>query len=404
MLLKKISTFTCILSIVGVLSAHAGTRDIDFDFIKYHQFSQLPTVVVSETNTLLLSDSPEYVGPTGGVLSAGTINGTGRVYFYHVNEMAEPQKMAIVLENTSVDSNTVQVYREIKSIATDDYFAAGRDLSKKDLEQPVPSKPIYSFSIKGRGKHIVFPDLNNATIQKDELFTGIVDFESDKPVMAQVMMIPLGADPINASETISQLPIDEVRLRGTFTGANRHLLVNPVYNTSLGGAYIEIGNDREDTFLEGVDELDNKAYVKDVGNYGVSYTLTIPTVGTDPFRLYFNPIGGAYSGSFAITTKRRWQRDEGHTVMYHIGGEDGLRVLGHNTIEDSRYMGNYYGGDTLTIRFMPAGASNLPFRFVLVPEALANPQYKDITIKTEPRMLENTIDNARKTELKRLEK
>ena len=27
------------------------------------------------------------VGPVGGTLSAGTINGNGRIYFYHVNEM-----------------------------------------------------------------------------------------------------------------------------------------------------------------------------------------------------------------------------------------------------------------------------------------------------------------------------
>ena len=58
-------------------------------------------------------------------------------------------------------------------------------------------------------------------------------------------------------------------------------------------------------------------------------------------------------------------------------------ALGHNTVLDSRYMGNYYGGDTLTIDFMPAGASNLPVRFLLIPEALANPQYARVLATNE---------------------
>ena len=77
-------------------------------------------------------------------------------------------------------------------------------------------------------------------------------------------------------------------------------------------------------------------------------------------------------------------------MTYHVGGEDGLMALGYNTTMDSRYMGSYYGGDTLTIEFMPAGASNLPFRFLLVPEALANPQYTKIATinKAELRTLQ----------------
>ena len=50
-----------------------------------------------------------------------------------------------------------------------------------------------------------------------------------------------------------------MRLRGTFTGAEREMAVTKEYNTTLGGAYVELGNDREDRFVEGVDELDNKA-------------------------------------------------------------------------------------------------------------------------------------------------
>lgn len=382
MLFKKTYKLATMLAVMGVLTGHAAS-DIDLNSIGYFSFTPLPAELQAQKDTLLLSDSPEYVGPVGGVLSAGSINGKGRIYFYHVNEMAEPHKIAIILENTGNEPNGIAVFRELKSIATSDYFAAGRDLSRKELEQPLTDKPLYSFVMPPKSRQLVFTDLEHSPIPKDALFTGIVDLQTSAPVFARVMMIPMNLNSIESSYWVNNLPIDHVRLRGTFTGAEREMAVTKEYNTTLGGAYVELGNDREDRFVEGVDELDNKAYVKDAGNYGISYTVKIPTSGEDPFRLYFNPLGGGYSGSFTVKAQRRWQKAPSESMTYHIGGDDGLMALGHNTVLDSRYMGNYYGGDTLTIDFMPAGASNLPVRFLLIPEALANPQYARVLATNE---------------------
>lgn len=382
MLFKKTYKLATMLAVMGALTGHAAS-DIDLNSIGYFSFTPLPAELQAQKDTLILSDSPEYVGPVGGVLSAGSINGKGRIYFYHVNEMAEPHKIAIILENTGNEPNGIAVFRELKSIATSDYFAAGRDLSRKELEQPLTDKPLYSFVMPPKSRQLVFTDLEHSPIPKDALFTGIVDLQTSAPVFARVMMIPMNLNSIESSYWVNNLPIDHVRLRGTFTGAEREMAVTKEYNTTLGGAYVELGNDREDRFVEGVDELDNKAYVKDAGNYGVSYTVKIPTSGEDPFRLYFNPLGGGYSGSFTVKAQRRWQKAPSESMTYHIGGDDGLMALGHNTVLDSRYMGNYYGGDTLTIDFMPAGASNLPVRFLLIPEALANPQYARVLATNE---------------------
>ncbi len=382
MLFKKTYKLATMLAVMGALTGHAAS-DIDLNSIGYFSFTPLPAELQAQKDTLILSDSPEYVGPVGGVLSAGSINGKGRIYFYHVNEMAEPHKIAIILENTGNEPNGIAVFRELKSIATSDYFAAGRDLSRKELEQPLTDKPLYSFVMPPKSRQLVFTDLEHSPIPKDALFTGIVDLQTSAPVFARVMMIPMNLNSIESSYWVNNLPIDHVRLRGTFTGAEREMAVTKEYNTTLGGAYVELGNDREDRFVEGVDELDNKAYVKDAGNYGISYTVKIPTSGEDPFRLYFNPLGGGYSGSFTVKAQRRWQKAPSESMTYHIGGDDGLMALGHNTVLDSRYMGNYYGGDTLTIDFMPAGASNLPVRFLLIPEALANPQYARVLATNE---------------------
>ena len=385
------------MAAMAALTGHVEARDIDLQSIGYFQFSPLPPTLVSQTDTLLLSDSPEYVGPVGGTLSAGTINGNGRIYFYHVNEMDQPHKIAIVLENQTAYPNTVHVMRQLKSIATPDYFAAGRDLSRKDLEQPLNespnARPLYSLSIPPQGRKLIFSDLENTPVYQDALFTGIVDIKTESPVFARVMMLPMGMDAVDASHWAKNLPIDEIQLRGTYTGSKRNMEVTTPFDTTLGGAFVEIGNDREDMFINGVDEMQNKAFVRDRGNYGVSYTLKIPTKGNEPFRLYFNPLGGPYSGSFTVKAlhqqgARRGQTD---TRTYHIGGADGISALGDGTILDSRLMGNYNAGDLLTLNFMPAGASNLPIRFLLIPESLANPQKHQTIAVNVPKDVKDSL-------------
>ena len=385
------------MAAMAALTGHVEARDIDLQSIGYFQFSPLPPTLVSQTDTLLLSDSPEYVGPVGGTLSAGTINGNGRIYFYHVNEMDQPHKIAIVLENQTAYPNTVHVMRQLKSVATPDYFAAGRDLSRKDLEQPLNespnARPLYSLSIPPQGRKLIFSDLENTPVYQDALFTGIVDIKTEAPVFARVMMLPMGMDAVDASHWAKNLPIDEIQLRGTYTGSKRNMEVTTPFDTTLGGAFVEIGNDREDMFINGVDEMQNKAFVRDRGNYGVSYTLKIPTKGNEPFRLYFNPLGGPYSGSFMVKAlhqqgARRGQTD---TRTYHIGGADGISALGDGTILDSRLMGNYNAGDLLTLNFMPAGASNLPIRFLLIPESLANPQKHQTIAVNVPKDVKDSL-------------
>ena len=385
------------MAAMAALTGHVEARDIDLQSIGYFQFSPLPPTLVSQTDTLLLSDSPEYVGPVGGTLSAGTINGNGRIYFYHVNEMDQPHKIAIVLENQTAYPNTVHVMRQLKSIATPDYFAAGRDLSRKDLEQPLNespnARPLYSLSIPPQGRKLIFSDLEQTPVYQDALFTGIVDIKTEAPVFARVMMLPMGIDAVDASHWAKNLPIDEIQLRGTYTGSKRNMEVTTPFDTALGGAFVEIGNDREDMFINGVDEIQNKAFVRDRGNYGVSYTLKIPTKGNEPFRLYFNPLGGPYSGSFTVKAlhqqgARRGQTD---TRTYHIGGADGISALGDGTILDSRIMGNYNAGDLLTLNFMPAGASNLPIRFLLIPESLANPQKHQTIAVNVPKDVKDSL-------------
>lgn len=85
MLFKKTYKLATMLAVMGALTGHAAS-DIDLNSIGYFSFTPLPAELQAQKDTLLLSDSPEYVGPVGGVLSAGSINGKGRIYFYHVKK------------------------------------------------------------------------------------------------------------------------------------------------------------------------------------------------------------------------------------------------------------------------------------------------------------------------------
>ena len=227
-----------------------------------------------------------------------------------------------------------------------------------------------TITLQPHSRQLIFKDLEKVHVKKDDLFSGLVDFTSADEVYARVMMLPMKVKSLGAAYTAKKLPIDEVRLRGTYTGMLRTLAVNSVYDSSLGGAYAEVANDREDPFIQGVDEMNYNDAVTDRGNYGVSYDMTLYTKGNEPFRLYFNPLGGAYSGSFTInTTHSKNKNAKVTTETYQVGGGD-VPYLGHQTVLDSMQMGSYHGGDTLHIQFMPAGASNLPVRFLLIPEAL----------------------------------
>lgn len=492
----------------SVLAAPAQSINIDA-----YQFAPLPAVLEKESGTLILSDSPEYVDQNG-VVAGGTVNGTGRVYFYHVNDMDTPHRVGIVVENTGKKDVDVIVHRQIATEPSTEYFAVGRWLSKSDLTHPYVEadrwqtaaqhnqslatagfKPADSTTAAATGSNMptyvpitssaaqdgtnqsaantavtgpvaatvantvapqhlsdgltssevtvtkdtgvtpptagasgrqfikvnlakpmtqeerdqaardaakrakeqakeaakqakleeerlknlkptvlekihlipggradLYKKLDEVVVNQDQLFSGLVDFTSTGAVSVKVMMTPADVSPIVASIYSNTLPMDSVMLRGTYTGAKRQLVVPVAYNSSVGAAAVEVANDREDPFVVGHDELTHDMKVTDKGNYGVSYDITIPTQGREPFALYFNPMGGAYAGSVEV-------EHNGKSQIFDVP-DWSLPHMGDGTVYDTQYLATYNPGKPLVIHMMPAGASNLPVRFLLIPVSL----------------------------------
>lgn len=355
---KKIFALAALFAACGVAAAIARDKETTVD-IDAQSFVPLATRIDGESVNLLLSDSPEYVGPEGGVLAAGIVTGPSRVYYYHVNEMKKTQKIAIVAKNEGNDDTFITVSRRIMAQPDEDYFAVGRELSHKELETNtmVPQTIV----VRGKGRTLLYPDLENVPVKEDQLFSGIVDFTTTGPVLVKVIMLPFQDKSIGASYTAKPLPMDHVRLRGTYKGAKRLMTILPPYDAEVGAAYIELANGREDSYLKGEDELTDNERVEDTGNYGVSYTISLATMGKGQYDMFFNPQGGAYAGSVRITSA-------GASRIIDVPGK-GRPYVGEGTTRDTFHLGTYAAGKSVQLNFMPAGASNLPVRILLVPHA-----------------------------------
>ena len=385
--------------------------------IDEYTFTPLAVKTVKEIDTLLLSDSPEYVKEPS-IVAAGTLHGKSRIYFYHVNERIEPMKVGILLENKGNVPAFVEIERAIYTKPSPDYFKVGRELSKKEMATaeldlgawaqegvniPVRSKVIkkdikqqkenLEQSRKAKVKRVeeeikkdaisrtislvahdtsgtefvlrpgevrpIFTELEKVLVKQDDLFSGIIDFSTTEPVYASVAVMEPKSTVTYGLPLLPIHPMDEVELRGTYEGMRRFHVVEPKFNSDAGPASFEIANDREDAFISGVDETSNNKLVKNKGNYGISNVYVLRTEGNTPYALYFNPLGGAFSGTFRITSSKGVR-----TYDVPVKGP----YLGHETIYDTQLLDVFDRPEDLLLEYMSPGASNLPVRFLLIPQ------------------------------------
>ncbi len=382
-----------------------------------YTFTPLTVKTVKEVDTLLLSDSPEYVKEPG-IVAAGTLHGKSRIYFYHVNEQTAPMKVGILLENKGNAPAFVEIERAIYAKPNSDYFKVGRELSKKEIatsqlnlgtwaqegvnipvrskvmkkdikqekenlaqskkikakrieeeiEKDVTSRSISLVSYDTSGTEFVlrpgevrpiFTELEKVLMKQDDLFSGIIDFSTTEPVYASVAVMEPKSTVTYGLPLLPIHPMDDVELRGTYEGMRRFHIVEPQFNSDAGPASFEIANDREDAFISGVDETTNGKMVKNKGNYGVSNVYVLHTEGKTPYALYFNPLGGAFSGTFRLTSSKG-------TRTYDIPVKG--PYLGHQTIYDTQLLDEFDKPEDLLLEYMSPGASNLPVRFLLIPQ------------------------------------
>lgn len=307
--------------------------------------------------TLVLSDSPEYADRTG-ILAEGTIDGKGRIYYYHVNSTGE--KARLVAYAVSQNKTRVEVTKFLQGVPSTDYVTSGASLSYNEMVS-VKQKP---FVVElAPGKRTILAEEAPGGLLPDYLYTGLLEVKTEEPVRFGTALLPMTSDE-NLQAELDQaepLSVDSHEMRGTFPMAVQRES-KKAWNTDKDGpAAIDFGSGSGHDFYMGMDELDG-VQRENTGDYGMSFTLQVPVKGTKPFRVYLNPMGGVYMGSFRLR--------QGFLPHYYRTDDMkyGGRWLGDDTIYDLMDMGLWQPGKTLTIEFIPAGATYFPIRFLFVPE------------------------------------
>ena len=330
---------------------------------------KLPVEVLDTGGTLLFSDSPEYV-QEDGILYTDTVTGDARILFYHLNDTQERKKIAVILENVSNKTTTVEIKRGGYSAPSTDYLTVGKTTQSIYMQNNFHD----SLKLKSRERKLLQKDFDLTTIEPGNLVYGVYDFHAPQPVQVFILMYPEYAEPFTFLANAKILPKDEQRLRGTFKNMNRIIRLQNDYDPAKDGiGYVMIGDEVNDTFKKGIDATDGSKVVNE-GNYGINYTLEFRTKSLTRFCL--SPLGGVYAGAIRF----KYKNDSGmiptpngriyfgektppEPESVRIAREEGLALFTKNLelAELGRYEGKVF------FEYSPPGASNLPVHFVLLP-------------------------------------
>lgn len=325
--------------------------------------------------TLIFSDSPEYV-EDNGILYSDTVQGDGRVLFYHVNETQQTKHLAVVLENENDELISVHVSRGHTSKPDSNYMVVGKETQLGYFGRTLN----YDLIIMPHRRKVLDPEMSRQILHSGDLVYGVYDFYSGSPVKVSVVMCPSNQDPAHFIKKARQLPKDSHMLRGTFQGMNRIITGKRPYDPEEDGpVFIPLADDYSDKYAAGVDVTDGSEALN-YGNYGILYKLKLPTVKKGRTQYLFQPLGGIYAGAMTVANKAgkltllqtpggslyfgdtTLPETEAERMLRRDQGINRLKV--DSELED---LGMYSNEEELVFEFSPPGASNLPVNFIMIP-------------------------------------
>ncbi len=362
-LTRKICALTLAL-VTSLATLHASAKT--FEPLPMHS---LPVEVEDTGGTLIFSDSPEYV-KQNGILYTDVVEGDARVLFYHLNDSGFPKKIAVVVENVSGKSNTVEITRGGFSEPSENYLQVGKDTQLSYMKNNFHGK----IRLAAGERKILHEKMNSTTVDAGKLVYGVYDFHAKAPVRVYVLMCSPYANPTKFLDYAQILPRDEYQLRGTFKNMNRVFRLRRAYNPATDGiSYVLLADDATDLYKRGIDATDG-AEVVNAGNYGVKYILDFKTRAMTRFVL--SPLGGTYAGAMrfvygknsgVIPTPRGrlffGDKTPPEPEEVQKAREEGFALWTEGM--EFCELGSYSG--RVSFDFSPPGASNLPVHIILMP-------------------------------------
>ncbi|MCI5837156.1 MAG: hypothetical protein MR209_04940 [Veillonellaceae bacterium] len=300
--------------------------------------------------TLLFSNSPETV-TAYGKLFRGTLNGLGRLYWYHLNGTEKSLYINVYAE--AAEDAVVLLRRRVTAAPSRDYAEHGLALSRAEAEAGAREEVVRLAA--GEVQRLAVCEQR---LRSGELGSALLDLQTTGEVRFYVTATRVAEVSARSRERLPELAADGLHDRGTFPATMRRIRLH--YTPARDGLQVlYLADGAHDEFLAGRDELGETA-AKLRGNYGLTYRLTVASDGLGPYSLYFNPQGGAYAGVLNDYTRGR------RTVALHTA--PGETALGTDTLLAAVRIGSYETGGSVVLEWLPAGASNLPVRLWLAPD------------------------------------
>lgn len=331
---------------------------------KKYEAKKLLFMTSSDGNgKLLFSDSPEIV-ETDGILYQDTIQGDGRLLYYHLNGTKDDKKIAVIAENLSDKDNEIKISRKAISGPSDDFLYLGEYayVGKTALIRYFDKQEPETVVIPAKGKTLLYAPEDERIVPADRLVCGMFDFNAQEDVKLSVVMAPSTANLLEYVDEAPVLKADKHRLRGTYEGKDRYLTnVNPYIPEQMGSAYFYIGDNKTDLYKYGYDKTDS-SITHNYGNYGVVYTFHPQVKGNGRTSYYLEPLGGIYAGAVSV---RIGENGERTTI------ETPIRLIFYGRARNKSYysyLGTYNNADDIYFEYTSPGASNLPVKIILIPE------------------------------------
>jgi len=251
----------------------------------YNTFESAADVEIEDKEgTLIVSNSPERVS-TSGMLYKDTVSGKGRLLVHHQNAAEINKKLVITAAASDNEDVNLSISNKAIKGPSRDILGTGQAALREYLKGIVKK----NYTLKPGEPQCIYDSSGNKAWKKEDVISGLLDFESDGNVTFTVASLDVNSEVDNLSN-LSVLKRDN-HIRGTFGVIERYYTVDLAQIDQP--AKLVIGKSSAE-WVTGKDALTGEQ-VENAGNYGVSVMIKVKN--HEDIGIVLNARGGAYLGA-----------------------------------------------------------------------------------------------------------
>jgi len=309
---------------------------MDLSSIPVLELKEVDPAITMNREKVMISNSPEIVKEEG-ILFSDTLEGENRLYYHQINGTDQTKYIYLLAVNQGTEPIRLTL-QKWGTAGPADPMAVGRAAAYRYLDfNPAGAK----FLELEPGEKAILNNGLSDVVPPGQTVHGIFDINAHDDLLFLVAAVD---DPntIDNYEELNVLPSDDNHIRGTFSRANRSVLV------SLEGiepARLLVADGEDDSFMLGKDV---RLLRKNKGNYGLTYKITIKS--KHRVAVLFSARGGVFGGAGA------WN-----------GEAFNLPNRGILQAREGCMIGVVEPGQEHVLEFVPPAGSYLPVNLIFIP-------------------------------------